>query len=147
MLDVFFVCCIFMEGLCKIYCGCIVVNGVLFEVVFGEIVGFFGLNGVGKMMIFYMVVGLMFLDDGCVFFGEEEIIDMLMYLWVKCGVSYLLQEVLVFCCFLVEGNLWVIFEMFDLLGGEFELCIDMFIEDFNFYKVCKSFGYDLLGGE
>lgn len=44
-----------------------VVNDVLFEVVLGEVVGYIGLNGVGKMMSMWILVILEILIVGDVF--------------------------------------------------------------------------------
>lgn len=36
----------------------IVVDVIIFEVMWGEIFGFFGVNGVGKMIVIKMLIGL-----------------------------------------------------------------------------------------
>lgn len=61
-----------------------------FEVEVGSIVGLFGLNGVGKIIIFYMIVGLVFSDKGKISIDDNDIIFLLMYSWVCLGIGYLL---------------------------------------------------------
>lgn len=41
--------------LCKVYKEMVVVDGFLFEVVLGELFGLFGFNGVGKLIMMWMV--------------------------------------------------------------------------------------------
>lgn len=53
-----------VDSFVKIYKKRKVVDKVSLEVNKGEIVGFFGFNGVGKMIIFYMIIGIVKLDSG-----------------------------------------------------------------------------------
>jgi len=63
-----------IEGLCKIYCCC----GCFFECVFdgfdllvevGGVYGFLGFNGLGKIIMIWVLFGLVVVDGGmvCVF--------------------------------------------------------------------------------
>lgn len=47
-----------VRGLMKVYGDIVVVDGLNFVVKKGMIFGFFGFNGVGKMMIILMFLGL-----------------------------------------------------------------------------------------
>lgn len=70
-----------IEDLVKKYGKCMVVSYVFINVKQGEIVGLFGLNGVGKIILFYMIVGLIILNEGCIFLDDFEIIKYFVY---KC---------------------------------------------------------------
>lgn len=50
----------------KSFKNCFVVRGVSLSVSWGEVVGLLGLNGVGKMICFYMIMGLILVDYGII---------------------------------------------------------------------------------
>ena len=60
-------------GLTKSYSKRRVVDGVEISVSQGEIVGLLGPNGAGKTTTFYMMVGLIPMEDGRVFLDDEEL--------------------------------------------------------------------------
>lgn len=97
-----------VKNFVKVYKGCCVVEDVSLIVNFGEIVGLLGLNGVGKIIIFYMVVGIVLCDVGNIIIDDDDISLLLLYVCVCCGIGYLLQEVFIFCCFSVYDNLMVV---------------------------------------
>ena len=101
----------------KVYRGRAVVSDVSIEVRPGEIVGLLGPNGAGKTTTFYMVVGMTQPDSGRVYFGDEEITDLPMYLRAKRGISYLPQEPSVFRGLSVEDNIRAIFETANEAAG------------------------------
>lgn len=59
-------------------------------------------------MLFYMVVGLIDVEYGNIYFDDYELIYKFMYVRVQMGIGYLLQEVLVFCKLIVVENILVI---------------------------------------
>ncbi|MCP4204722.1 MAG: LPS export ABC transporter ATP-binding protein [bacterium] len=132
----------------KVYAGRAVVRDVAIEVAAGEIVGLLGPNGAGKTTIFYMVVGVIRPDAGRVFFGDEEITSVPMYMRARKGVSYLPQEASVFRRMSVEDNLRAIFETLSgLTRDEKDRRLDQLIDQFGLGKVRKSPGFALSGGE
>lgn len=136
------------RGLRKVYSGRAVVRDVTIEVAAGEIVGLLGPNGAGKTTIFYMVVGVVKPDAGRVFFGQEEITSMPMYLRARKGISYLPQEASVFRRMSVEDNLRAIFEtVSDISREEKARRLDQLIDQFGLGKVRKNPGFALSGGE
>ncbi len=135
------------RNLRKVYRGRAVVRDVDLEVEPGEIVGLLGPNGAGKTTTFYMVVGLTPPDAGRVYFGDEEITELPMYLRAQRGISYLPQEPSVFRKLSVEDNLRSIFETLDLSHAEQERRIEQLISEFGLAKVRKNPGYALSGGE
>ncbi len=131
----------------KVYRGRAVVNDVSIEVRPGEIVGLLGPNGAGKTTTFYIVVGMTQPDGGRVFFGEEDITELPMYLRAKRGISYLPQEPSVFRGLSVEDNIRAIFETTELPHAEQERRLEHLVRQFGLEKVRKNPGYALSGGE
>ncbi len=135
------------EGLKKVYRGRAVVDGVSIDVKSGEVVGLLGPNGAGKTTIFYMVVGLTPPDEGKVFFGDQDITELPMYLRAKKGLSYLPQEPSVFRRMTVEDNLRAIFETLDLPLVQQRRRTDQLLAEFGLETVRKTRAIALSGGE
>lgn len=47
-------------------------------ILLGKLVGFLGLLGCGKLIILYMIFGLFYLIEGRIFFGDEDVIELLL---------------------------------------------------------------------
>jgi len=62
-----------VHGLKKRYSSRVVVKDVSLEVSSGEVVGLLGPNGAGKTTCFYMIVGLVAVDDGAIHLDGREI--------------------------------------------------------------------------
>ena len=135
------------RDLVKVYGGRAVVNHVSIEVKPGEIVGLLGPNGAGKTTTFYMVVGLTQPDAGKVYFGQEDITELPMYMRARRGISYLPQEPSVFRKMSVEENLQAIFETLELPHAVQDERVNQLIQQFGLDKVRKNPGYALSGGE
>ena len=135
------------RDLVKVYRGRAVVNHLSIDVKPGEIVGLLGPNGAGKTTTFYMVVGLTQPDSGKVYFGQDDITELPMYLRARRGISYLPQEPSVFRKMSVEGNLEAIFETLELPQAVQEERVNQLINQFGLEKVRKTPGYALSGGE
>src|SRR5688572_3669358 len=88
-----------------------VVKSVSFNVKQGEVVGLLGPNGAGKTTSFYMVVGLLFPNEGEVRLGGENITDRPMHQRARLGISYLPQNMSIFRKLTVEDNLRAIMEV------------------------------------
>lgn len=136
------------RNLRKVYSGRAVVKDVDVEVAAGEVVGLLGPNGAGKTTVFYMVVGVTRPDAGQVFFGEEEITVVPMYLRARKGISYLPQEASVFRRMSVEDNLRSIFETVQGISqDEKDRRLQQLLDQFGLEKVRKNQGFALSGGE
>lgn len=98
------------QNLKKSFAGRTVVNGVSFHVHPGEIVGLLGRNGAGKTTSFRMTIGMIEPDDGQVFFKNENVSKLPMYLRARLGMGYLSQEPSVFQRLTCEQNLLAILE-------------------------------------
>ena len=139
----------------KLYCTDIikkygkrtVVKGVSIEVNQGEIVGLLGPNGAGKTTSFYMITGLIKPNSGRIFLDNEDITELPMYRRAQKGVGYLAQEASVFRTMSVEDNIMSVMEMAQFDRKYREERLEELIEEFSLFKVRKSLGIQLSGGE
>ena len=131
----------------KSYAGRKVVDDVSVFVEQGEVVGLLGPNGAGKTTSFYMIVGLIPPDSGCVYLDEEDITRLAMYQRARRGVSYLPQEASVFRKLTVGENLMAILETLPISGRERRARLSELLEQLGLEKVRDSKGYMLSGGE
>ena len=131
----------------KSYAGRKVVDDVSVFVEQGEVVGLLGPNGAGKTTSFYMIVGLIPPDSGCVYLDEEDITRLAMYQRARHGVSYLPQEASVFRKLTVGENLMAILETLPISGRERRARLSELLEQLGLEKVRDSKGYMLSGGE
>ena len=131
----------------KSYAGRKVVDDVSVFVEQGEVVGLLGPNGAGKTTSFFMIVGLIPPDSGCVYLDEEDITRLAMYQRARRGVSYLPQEASVFRKLTVGENLMAILETLPISGRERRARLSELLEQLGLEKVRDSKGYMLSGGE
>ncbi len=131
----------------KSYRGRKVVDGVTLSVDQGEVVGLLGANGAGKTTSFYMIVGLISPDSGCILVDGADITALPMYKRAGKGISYLPQEASVFRKLSVEDNLMAILETLPLRSHERRERQEHLIEQLGLEKVRRSQGYMLSGGE
>jgi lipopolysaccharide export system ATP-binding protein len=131
----------------KSYRGRRVVDDVTLCVDQGEVVGLLGPNGAGKTTSFYMIVGLISPDSGCVLVDDDDITPLPMYQRAQRGISYLPQEPSVFRKLTVEENLMAVLETLPLRNLERRENMERLIEQLGLEKVRRSQGYMLSGGE
>ncbi len=122
-------------------------DGVTVEVGSGEVVGLLGPNGAGKTTTFSMLVGLISLDEGKVFLGEEEISAWPMYLRAQRGVCLLPQEPSAFRKLSVENNLLSVLEVMPDPKPEKSGTVDRLLREFGLEKLAKARADRLSGGE
>lgn len=84
------------RGLTKSYKSRQVVSGVSLGVRAGEAVGLLGPNGAGKTTCFYMVTGLVPVDQGTIQIDGYDVTSMPMYRRARLGIGYLPQEASIF---------------------------------------------------
>ncbi|MCV0394980.1 MAG: LPS export ABC transporter ATP-binding protein [Rhizobiaceae bacterium] len=135
------------RGLTKSYKGRQVVSGVSMGVRAGEAVGLLGPNGAGKTTCFYMVTGLVPVDQGRIEIDGYDVTGMPMYRRARLGVGYLPQEASIFRGLSVEGNIRAVLEMSEKSGKERERRLDSLLEEFNIAHLRKSASIALSGGE
>jgi len=136
-----------VENLVKTYRGRRVVNTVSLEVQNGSVVGLLGPNGAGKTTTFYMTVGMVKPDSGCVFLDNEDITDDPMHLRARKGVGYLPQEASVFRKLTVRDNILAILEVLPIQKEERELRTDQLLEELGIHHLVKQKAGVLSGGE
>ncbi len=135
------------ENLSKSFKGRKVVNSATFNVDCGEVVGLLGPNGAGKTTSFYMVVGLLFPQEGGVYLGEQNITKIPMYKRAQMGISYLPQSVSIFRKLSVRDNLLSIMQVVDFPQREQKKYLEELLDKFQIKHIENSMGIALSGGE
>ncbi|MDA8360662.1 MAG: LPS export ABC transporter ATP-binding protein [Gammaproteobacteria bacterium] len=106
------------DHLSKGYKGRQVVRDVSLRVEGGEVVGLLGPNGAGKTTCFYMIIGLVRMDQGDIRLDGTSIGRAPMHKRARLGVGYLPQEASVFRRLTVEENILAILETVDKLTAD-----------------------------
>ncbi len=136
------------EGIGKTYKGRQVVRGVDLQISRGEVVGLLGPNGAGKTTSFYMIVGLVVPETGCIKVDSTDITRVPMYLRARnYGISYLPQEPSVFRKLTVEENILAVLEGQPLSYRERRKRTERLIGQLNLNHIRVTRGYALSGGE
>jgi lipopolysaccharide export system ATP-binding protein len=135
------------EKLVKTYGKRTVVNQVSLQVEAGEVVGLLGPNGAGKTQTFYMTVGLVRPNEGCVFLNDEDITRLPMYRRALKGIAYLPQEPSIFRKLTVAENLLAVLEMNVRSKSERNRMKDALLAEFGLTELSNSVAYTLSGGE
>lgn len=139
--------CLRVDQLEKSYGGRAVVNKLSFEVGVGEIVGLLGPNGAGKTTAFYMTVGLIRPDKGCVFFNNVDVTQKPIHRRAHMGMGYLPQEPSVFRTLSVEENLLCILESFIPNKSDRKKRLEELLEELHLTPLAKKRAGALSGGE
>ncbi|MGC2518801.1 MAG: LPS export ABC transporter ATP-binding protein [Burkholderiales bacterium] len=134
-------------GLKKRFKSRVVVKDVSIDVSSGEVVGLLGPNGAGKTTCFYMIVGLIAVDDGTIRLDGREISHFAMHRRARLGLSYLPQEASVFRKLTVEENIRAVLELQALPGEEIESRLAGLLRDLNIAHLRQSTALSLSGGE
>jgi lipopolysaccharide export system ATP-binding protein len=95
----------------KSYRGRRVVKDVSLFLNRGEVVGLLGPNGAGKTTCFYMITGLVRVDQGQILLDGQDVTTLPMYQRSRLGVGYLPQEPSIFRGLTVEQNVMSIVEL------------------------------------
>ncbi len=136
------------EGLTKRYRGRSVVNGAGLAVSRGEIIGLLGPNGAGKTTCFYMVVGLVQADEGCITLADEDLTGLPIHIRARRGIGYLPQEPSVFRKLSVVDNVRAVLELRDDLGKAGRKAeLERLLAELGVTHVRDSPGIALSGGE
>lgn len=135
------------ENLIKSFRHKKVVDSVSIEIQGGEVVGLLGPNGAGKTTIFYMILGLYQPNGGKIYFNDEEITSLPMYLRARKGIGYLPQEPSVFRKLTTEENLMAILETLPLSTEERKDRLEKLLNELGLTSLRKQKAYILSGGE
>ena len=135
------------RGLTKTYRTRRVVNGVSLVVRRGEAVGLLGPNGAGKTTCFYMITGLVPVDEGTIEIDGNDVTTMPMYRRSRLGVGYLPQEASIFRGLTVEENIRAVLEVHEKNRTQREEKLDSLLEEFHILHLRKVPAVALSGGE
>lgn len=137
-----------IHHLAKTYNGRKVVKDVSLQVNTGQVVGLLGPNGAGKTTSFYMIVGLIPIDNGQVVFNTQDITNMTMDQRARMGVGYLPQEASVFRRLSVAENIMAILELrSELTVTERQQKLEALLREFHISHLRDTLGVSLSGGE
>jgi len=134
-------------GLKKAFRKRTVVKGVDLEVHKGEIVGLLGPNGAGKTTTFYMIAGLVRVNEGQIFLDEQEITSFPLAKRARLGLTYLPQERSIFRELTVEKNILAVLEVAGFNKEERKTRKDLLLEEFHLVDLASSKAQTLSGGE
>jgi lipopolysaccharide export system ATP-binding protein len=137
-----------VEGLAKRYRSRQVVKDLSIEISSGEVVGLLGPNGAGKTTAFYMIVGLVPMDDGRIVLDQSDISKLPVHRRARLGLGYLPQEASVFRKLTVAQNIMAILETRSELNREKrEEALESLLEELHIGHIRNSVGQSLSGGE
>ncbi len=125
-----------------------ILKGVSIGVNSGEVVGLLGPNGAGKTTCFYMIVGLIYSDEGTIYLQERNITLLPMHARARQGLSYLAQEPSVFRKLTAKDNLMAILQTRRGLNRQAQenRGLDL-LEELGIAHVSESLALSLSGGE
>lgn len=136
------------KQLSKRYRARTVVNNVSLHVQGGEVVGLLGPNGAGKTTCFYMIVGLIPVDQGQILLDERDLTRYPMHARARLGIGYLPQEASVFRKLTVAQNVLAVLQTRqDLDKAEQHRQLDLLLEDLHVAHLRDNLGMSLSGGE
>ncbi len=135
------------EALMKRYKKRTVVSDVSLDVESGEVVGLLGPNGAGKTTCFYMILGLVPIDQGTVRLDGRDVTHLPIYRRSRLGLSYLPQEASIFRRLTVEQNIQAVLELQDLEREEIEARLENLLGDLHIGHLRASPALSLSGGE
>jgi len=136
-----------VEHLLKRYRSRTVVHDVSLSVENGEVVGLLGPNGAGKTTFFYMIVGLIPLDDGDIFLDGTRISLLPIHRRSELGLSYLPQEASIFRRMTVSENILSVLQLRKLSEPECQQELALLLDDLHISHLRNNSAISLSGGE
>lgn len=135
------------RGLEKRYKQRTVVRDVSLDVRSGEVIGLLGPNGAGKTTCFYMIVGLVAVDNGEILLDDSDISRMPIHRRAKLGLSYLPQEPSIFRKLTVAENVRAVLELQDIRRSDVDERLNELLQDLHVSHLKNSPAISLSGGE
>ncbi len=136
------------ENLQKSYKRKHAVKGISVELRSGEIIGLLGPNGAGKTTLFYMIVGLVTPNAGCIRLNDQDITNSAIHERARAGIGYLPQEASIFRKLTTQQNIMAVLELRqDLSPAERQTKLEHMLEEFHIGHIRHSLGISLSGGE
>ena len=124
-----------------------VVSDVHLAVAAGEVVGLLGPNGAGKTTSFYMMVGLVPLDEGRILLDGVDLSRMPIHMRARMGLSYLPQEPSIFRKLTVSENIMAILQLQELTEEEMQEKLESLLAELHITHIRDSAAVSLSGGE
>lgn len=131
----------------KAYQGRTVVKNTTLELHSGEVIGLLGPNGAGKTTSFYMIVGLVSLDDGYISLNGTDVSHSPMHERARMGLAYLPQEASIFRKMTVTDNILSILETRPYTEEEREARLESLLDQLHIQHIRNSQAVSLSGGE
>jgi len=135
------------ERLKKRYKSRVVVKDVSLEVRSGEVIGLLGPNGAGKTTCFYMMVGLVPLDDGEIYLNDRRLTHTPIHRRSLLGLSYLPQEASIFRRLTVAENVRAVLELHYADDDKIRAKLAELLEDLHISHLHDNPAISLSGGE
>lgn len=136
-----------VEGLRKKYKSRTVVQDISLSLKSGEVVGLLGPNGAGKTTSFYMIVGLVPLDDGRILLDGKDVSRLPIHLRARMGLAYLPQEPSIFRKMTVEENILAILELQKFSPEQMKLQLEQLLQELHITHIRHNMAVSLSGGE
>ncbi len=136
-----------VQNLRKRYKSRTVVQDISLSIKSGEIVGLLGPNGAGKTTSFYMIVGLVPLDDGRILLDDKDVSRLPIHQRAHMGLSYLPQEPSIFRKLTAADNIRAILELQDLSKDALEQRLEELLEELHITHIRDTLAVSLSGGE
>jgi lipopolysaccharide export system ATP-binding protein len=136
-----------VENLRKAYKARTVVQDISLKIKSGEVVGLLGPNGAGKTTSFYMMVGLVPLDDGRILLDGKDLSRMPIHMRARMGLSYLPQEPSIFRKLTVSENILAVLQLQEMTEDEMDEKLESLLEELHITHIRKSAAVSLSGGE
>lgn len=131
----------------KAYQGRTVVRNTTLDLHSGEVIGLLGPNGAGKTTSFYMIVGLVALDDGRITLNGIDVSHAPMHERARMGLAYLPQEASIFRKMTVTDNIMAILETRPYTAEEREARLESLLDQLHIQHIRNSQAVSLSGGE
>lgn len=136
-----------VENLRKSYKSRTVVQDISLTIKSGEVIGLLGPNGAGKTTSFYMMVGLVALDEGRILLDGADLSRMPIHMRARMGLSYLPQEASIFRKLTVAENIMAILQLQDMTEEQMQEKLESLLEDLHITHIRDSAAVSLSGGE
>jgi len=136
-----------VENLRKSYKPRTVVQDISLTIKSGEVIGLLGPNGAGKTTSFYMMVGLVALDEGRILLDGVDLSHMPIHMRARMGLSYLPQEASIFRKLTVAENIMAILQLQEMTEAQMQERLEALLEDLHITHIRDSAAVSLSGGE
>src|ERR1700753_4152759 len=138
---------LFVDRIGKSFRDRAVVKSVSLRLNRGEVAGLLGPNGAGKTTCFYMITGLIRVDQGQILLDGQDVTTLPMYQRARLGVGYLAQEASIFRGLTVEQNVMAIVELSEKNRSKRQEIVDGLLAELRVDHLRNSPANALSGGE